>query len=113
MPQVQPESRLVVLRVSHGRRSTMFGSALKRSVRPSAEGREGLAANPIEFRSVCLPHIPTAAWLCAIDRASPNPLLLHGASVLVWPHKFVEGGWAGGFEDLDFMSASFLSGSAG
>jgi hypothetical protein len=65
------------------------------------------------LQSVCLPDIPTAAWLCVIDRASPDPLLLHGASVLVWPEAFVEGGWAGRFEDRDFISASFLTGSAG
>ena len=91
-----------------------LGSAVKQSLWSSAERLpENNPENPYRLRSICLPDIPTAAWLCVIDRASPNALLLHGRSVLVRSDGFVEGGWAGRFDDGDFMSSGFLTGSAG
>src|SRR5436190_8423734 len=90
-------------------RVMQLGSAVKQSLWSSAERPpENNPENPYRLRSICLPDIPTAAWLCVIDRASPNALLLHGRSVLVRSDGFVEGGWAGRFDDGDFMSSGFL-----
>jgi hypothetical protein len=58
------------------------------------------------------PNLPPRSWAAVLPSGSTSARLHHGSGIDVLDDAFVEGAWAGEFEDLGFRSA-FLIGSAG
>jgi hypothetical protein len=58
------------------------------------------------------PNLPPRSWAAVVPQGSASVTLHHGSGIDVLDDAFVEGAWAGEFEDLGFRS-EFLIGSAG
>ena len=67
----------------------------------------------MKFELVEEKHIPKFAWLLKCKRNEKKLTLFHGSAIDVGQHFFLEGGWDGEFNELEFDQSILFLGSGG